>query len=94
MKVGAELVRCFTRTQSHSRFLVVGLIYDEHQGEFTVTTQKTGGGGGGVLLTSYTCDTLFCSRKEGRQSRLHRKKDEGLGDRNDQRQAGFTDSLN
>lgn len=57
-----------------------------------MTTQKTGGGG--VVLTSYTCDTLFCSGKEGRRSRSHRKKDEGLGDRNDQKQAGFTDSLN
>lgn len=36
------------------------------------------------VLTSYTCDTLFCSGKEGRQSRerrkSHRKKDEGLKD--------------
>lgn len=36
------------------------------------------------VLTSYMCDTLFCSRTEGRQSRerrkSHRKKDEGLRD--------------
>lgn len=36
------------------------------------------------VLTSYTCDTLFCSRTIGRRSRRgrksHRKKDEGLRD--------------
>lgn len=34
-----------------------------------------------IILTSYTCDTLVCSRKEGRQSRRRkpqRKRDEGL----------------
>lgn len=36
------------------------------------------------VLTSYTCDTLFCSRTIGRRSREgrkpNRKKDEGLRD--------------
>lgn len=33
-----------------------------------------------IVLTSYTCDTLVCSRKEGRQSRRkpQRKRDVGL----------------